>query len=53
MADRLGVQRDTVHKWRYRGVLPEPMVVLSGTPIWEWDEIAAWAEKRKGVTPSE
>jgi hypothetical protein len=52
IADLLGVQRDTVHKWRHRKLLPEPLVILSGTPIWEWDVILRWAEDRKSVTPS-
>lgn len=51
MADRLGVQRDTVHKWRYRRVLPEPLMTLSGTPIWEWETIWQWAEDRGMTIP--
>lgn len=44
IAERLDVQRATVDKWRTRGLLPEPWLVISGTPIWEWNEIGAWAQ---------
>jgi predicted GIY-YIG superfamily endonuclease len=49
MAERLGVQHETVHKWRYRQVLPEPALILSGTPMWEWETIKEWWENRKAA----
>jgi hypothetical protein len=47
IAERLKVQRGTVHTWRLRGVLPEPLAVISGVPIWDWEAIKVWAAERK------
>jgi hypothetical protein len=43
IAERLGVKLATVHMWRYRDLLPAPLVVLSDVPVWEWPAIEAWA----------
>lgn len=44
IARRLGVQRDTVQKWRTRGLLPAPRWVVGGRPAWSWSEdIEPWA----------
>lgn len=43
IAQRLGVQRDTVKMWRHRGLLPEPKWLVSGRPCWNWPDIAKWA----------
>ncbi len=43
IADRLGVQTGTVHQWRKRDLLPEPMAEVSGVPVWEWSTIDGWA----------
>ncbi len=43
IADRLGVERCTVDKWRNRGLLPEPRWTVGGRPAWAWADIAAWA----------
>ena len=43
IAERLGVEPQTVHTWRQRGVLPEPRWTVSGKPAWEWAEIEQWA----------
>ncbi len=45
VADRLGVQRATVDRWRQRGVLPEPTWQLAGGPVWLWGDVAAWARR--------
>jgi hypothetical protein len=50
IADRLGVERDTVHKWRYRRLLPAPDYRLAVGPVWEWDTIDRWA-KATGRAP--
>jgi predicted nucleotidyltransferase component of viral defense system len=43
IADRLRVQPGTVHQWRKRDLLPEPMAEVSGMPVWEWSTIDGWA----------
>jgi len=45
VADRLGVPRNTVHVWRYRGVLPEPSWTVSGRPCWNWPDVERWAKE--------
>ena len=39
----LKVPRSTVDQWRWRGVLPDPLKVISGNPIWYRQDIEAWA----------
>lgn len=43
ISKRLGVKPQTVAMWRYRGLLPEPLAVVSHVPVWEWWEIDEWA----------
>jgi len=43
IAARLAVDRGTVDKWRWRGVLPDPDWVVSGTPVWRWSTVRMWA----------
>ena len=43
IAQRLGVQRDTVKMWRHRGLMPEPKWWVSGRPCWNWPDIEKWA----------
>ncbi|HEX7276278.1 MAG TPA: ParB/RepB/Spo0J family partition protein [Acidimicrobiales bacterium] len=43
VAEMLGVKRETVDKWRRRGVLPVPGWVVGGSPVWEAGVIVAWA----------
>ena len=45
IAGRLGVQRDTVDKWRTRGLLPPPRWTVGGRPAWAWDTIVRWANE--------
>lgn len=52
IAERLNVTTATVHSWRNRAKsyvarkpMPEPTVIISNTPIWEWKLIGAWAEE--------
>jgi hypothetical protein len=45
ISEYLDVPKDTVNKWRHRGLLPEPDYPLNLGPVWEWDTIRAWAEK--------
>jgi predicted DNA-binding transcriptional regulator AlpA len=45
IAGRLGVERETVVRWRKRGLLPEPRWTVSGNPAWEWRDVERWAER--------
>ncbi len=45
IADRLGVERETVDKWRTRDLLPEPEWTVGGRPAWDWRTIEAWARE--------
>ena len=44
IADRLGTARVNVRQWRFRGLLPEPVTTVSGTPVWAWSEILEWTK---------
>lgn len=50
IADRLGVQRQTVRLWRHRGVFPEPLAVVSRTPLWRWRDVDKWAKSRPSLS---
>ncbi|MGH7776962.1 MAG: nucleotidyl transferase AbiEii/AbiGii toxin family protein [Candidatus Dormibacterales bacterium] len=43
IAMRLGVKPGTVHQWRKRGLLPDPVAVVSAVPVWEWRVVFGWA----------
>jgi len=45
IASRLGVKSNTVSMWRARGVLPEPLAIVSNTPVWHWPLVREWAER--------
>ena len=45
IASRLGVKSNTVSMWRARGVLPEPLTVVSNTPTWHWPLVREWADR--------
>ena len=46
IADRLGVARSTVSGWHSRGLLPNPLGIVSGrTSVWEWADVEAWARE--------
>ncbi len=45
IAALLGVRPETVHTWRYRRLLPEPLATVSGTPVWREDTIVEWARE--------
>lgn len=44
IAERLQVPKDTVNKWRHRGLLPDADYPLVVGPVWEWATIKQWAE---------
>lgn len=45
IAERLGVRRQTVQQWRFRGLLPDPAWTISGDPAWDWAVIEHWARE--------
>ncbi len=55
IAERLGVQRSTVDKWRERSSplspdflpvpLPKPKWIVGGRPAWSLADIERWARK--------
>jgi hypothetical protein len=44
IASRLGVRSNTVSTWRARGLLPEPVAIVSRVPLWQWEQVRAWAD---------
>jgi len=45
VASRLGVAPNTVSMWRARCLLPEPLTVVSNTPVWHWPIVREWADR--------
>lgn len=46
IAERAGVQRDTVWKWRQRHPdFPKPVTLNMG-PVWPWEDVACWIARR-------
>jgi predicted DNA-binding transcriptional regulator AlpA len=47
IAERLGVSRKAVERWRALGDVgfPEPEWMVSGSPIWRWSTIERWSRK--------
>jgi hypothetical protein len=45
LAERLGVQRGTVDRWRQRDLLPPPDWQLHAGPVWLWATVQAWAKR--------
>lgn len=43
IADRLGVQRNTVDVWLNRKIMPPTRWTVGGRPCWQWTDIEAWA----------
>ena len=45
IADRMGVTRNAVDKWRARDPqFPAPRWTVGGRPAWDWSDVASWAE---------
>ena len=43
IAELLSVSVSSVDTWRHRHAsFPDPLAILSGTPIWRWSEIQMW-----------
>jgi predicted DNA-binding transcriptional regulator AlpA len=48
LADRLGVRRGSIHRYRTRGDLPEPDEVIGRSPVWKVETIECWEAARPG-----
>lgn len=51
IATLLGVKHATVKQWRHRRILPEPLAVISGVPIWRRSTIERWARSTGRLRP--
>jgi hypothetical protein len=47
VANRLNLKKDTVKKYRLRGVLPEPDRFFGRTPVWDPQTIDHWESNRR------
>lgn len=47
-AEALGVRPDTIHAYRSRGYLPDPIGTVGTTPVWSRAQLDAWLEARPG-----
>lgn len=46
VADRLGVGRKAVDKWRQRDLgFPAPTWTVGGRPAWRWEDVERWARE--------
>ena len=48
IAEMVGVARDTIAAYRYRGYLPEPQAFVGRTPVWSRPVVRHWLENRPG-----
>lgn len=48
LAQRLGIKRASVHRYRYRGDIPEPDEYAGRTPLWATASIDTWEKTRPG-----
>jgi len=51
IAERLGVVKGTALAWCQREVLPPPRWRVSGVPLWNWADVAAWAVETGRLVP--
>jgi predicted DNA-binding transcriptional regulator AlpA len=49
IAERVGVQRDTVWKWRRRYPDFPKSVTLNMGPVWNWAAVMEWIERNRPV----
>lgn len=48
LADRLGIKRNSVHRYRTRGDIPPPDEHVGRTPLWAVSRIEEWLSGRPG-----
>ena len=49
VAAMLNTSRTQANRWTRREDFPEPIVRLRATPVWQADDVKAWAKQRKPV----
>lgn len=49
IADAADVSKSTIDSYRYRGLLPEPQLTRSRTPLWARPIVRRWLEDRPGA----
>lgn len=48
IAERVGVSRTLVNKWRERFEdFPQPLVELTMGPLWRWGDVDSWIRTRQ------
>lgn len=47
-AAAIGAKPDTIHAYKSRGYLPEPIGIVGSTPVWSAAQIKAWQANRTG-----
>lgn len=48
LADKLGIKRGSVHRYRTRGDIPQPDEYVGRTPLWKETSIETWLAERPG-----
>jgi predicted site-specific integrase-resolvase len=48
VAERAGVNRETIHRYKVRGDIPPPDEYAGRTPLWRKETIATWLASRPG-----
>jgi len=49
IAEMLDTSRTQAKRWTRREDFPEPIAKLRATPVWQADDVRAWANQRKPV----
>ena len=52
IAERLGIALSTAQAWGQRQVLPPLRWRVSGVPVWNWADVAAWAVETGRLDPA-
>ena len=47
-AAAIGAKPDTIHAYKSRGYLPEPVGMVGSTPVWTAAQVSAWVKNRAG-----
>ena len=50
IADKVGLHKETIRKYRQREVFPEPHAYFNRTPVWTEEQVNAWIEAREAVS---
>lgn len=47
----LGVKRETVHMWQFRGNMPQASWIVNGAPAWNMPDVVGWAIATDRLAP--